>query len=183
MSQFYFLPTFLSRSFGNSKPERLAAWASGSLIFSQHFCLSAWAIRSMGVSQLGRLAVLFSPNIYVSEPSHLVAWAFRSFAISQIKYLIVLLSTILQFYCLADLSSRSFAFLLFYHLVNLPSHSKFAVLQLCCLADLLSRSFGDSELGRRAAWASRSFIFSQHFYLGARSSHSLGVSKPEPLAT
>ena len=37
VSQFYFLPTFLSRSFGDSEPWRLAALASRSLIFSQHF--------------------------------------------------------------------------------------------------------------------------------------------------
>ena len=66
VSQFHFLPTFLSRSFGDSEPRRLAAWTSRNFIFSQHFYLAASATQSLGVSQLRRLAVLFSPNISVS---------------------------------------------------------------------------------------------------------------------
>ena len=56
VSQFYFLSTFLSRSFGDSEPGRLAAWASRSFIFSQHFCLRARSSRSLGVSEPGGLA-------------------------------------------------------------------------------------------------------------------------------
>ena len=72
-----------------------------------------------------------SRSLSVSQLGHLGARASRRFGVSQLVHLRALLSrklNVSQFYCLlsCNLLSRSFAFLLFYHLVDLSSRN-FAV--------------------------------------------------------